>query len=228
MRQGRPAACAWRFGSARYSGPVRLIVTQWLAHRLTDGCSCVSATASRRRACPGAPGDHRCVMNTTAARPRHGGRAAEGAAEKAFLRSGYVRESLHHRSAAAGHTLLDRSYQLNTLGAVMAMNAFAGRAGPGGRVRRCVLVTSAPSWPPGPHAAPPFPPGRTVLELPVVPAGRCRTTPSAGVMTACRAAAGPRPHRGLRRLNLAAMRRLSPELLVCRTQRWAPEELLAP
>ena len=32
---------------------------------------------------------------------------------------------------------------------------------------------------------------------------------------------------GLRRLKLAAMRRLAPELLLtARTQRWAPEELL--
>jgi hypothetical protein len=40
-------------------------------------------------------------------------------------------------------------------------------------------------------------------------------------------ALAPDLHAGLRRLKLAAMRTLAPELLVtAKTQRWAPEELL--
>ena len=57
--------------------------------------------------------------------------------------------------------------------------------------------------------------------------GRRRTTPSAGCHDRSRAAAAPDLTEGLRRLKLAAMRQLAPELLLtAKTQRWAPEELL--
>ena len=51
--------------------------------------------------------------------------------------------------------------------------------------------------------------------------------PSAACHDRGPAAVGPDLTEGLRRLKLAAMRRLAPELLLtARTQQWAPEELL--
>src|SRR4029453_17826580 len=77
------------------------------------------------------------------------------------------------------------------------------------------LPTSGPSWPP---AAPPPPPGRppTRCSFPNPP---FRPTPPPALAADLA--------EGLKRLKMAAMRRLAPELLItAKTQRWSPEELL--
>ena len=82
----------------------------------------------------------------------------------------------------------------------------------------------------GPGTADPRPAGEAlILDLPAVPV-RPLADYALGepVMTAAAAPPlAPDLAAGLRRLKLAAMRQLAPELLVtARTQRWAPEELL--
>ena len=87
---------------------------------------------------------------------------------------------------------------------------------------------SGPSWPPGPvpHTLPAG--DALVLNCPRCPPGRCRLTRSGMCHDCGRVPVLPADlDGGLRRLKLAAMRRLAPELLVtAKTRRWNPEEFL--
>ena len=81
----------------------------------------------------------------------------------------------------------------------------------------------------GPGTADPRPAGDAlVLELPAVPVRPLADYAIGGaVMTAAAPPLAADLAAGLRRLKLAAMRQLAPELLLtAKTQRWAPEELL--
>ena len=171
-------------------------------------------------------------MTTTAARgPRHGGQSAEQAAEKAFCALGPVAGAFFITgAAAAGHTRLGSELaKLNTLRAAHGEQEFLAalsRAVAFGRWRaadvRSILAA-------GPGTAIPQAgrggAGARAARRPGPAAGRLRHR-RAG-MTAAAPPLAPDLTEGLRRLKLAAMRRLAPELLLtAKTQRWAPEELL--
>ena len=175
-------------------------------------------------------------MNTTAGHgpaPRRAVRPKTGA-EKAVLRARAGRGGVHHRRRRSRqHPAGTRAGRAEHAARRPRRRGVRGGAGPGGRVRPVARRRRArPSWPPGPGTADPRPAGDAlVLELPVGRrSGRCPTTPIGGQSMNRR----PRRRRwrptsieGLRRLKLAAMRRLAPELLVtAKTQRWTPEELL--
>src|SRR5256884_662790 len=85
---------------------------------------------------------------------------------------------------------------------------------------RAAMGTTAAPRPPPRRPGGPRPAGG-----PVRPAGRLRA--GQAVMPAAPPPLAPDLAAGLRRLKLAAMRQLAPELLItAKTQRWAPEELL--
>ena len=152
------------------------------------------------------------------------------AAEKEFCALGPVAEAFITGAAAAGHTRLGPELaELNTLRAAHGEQAFAAaldRAVAFSRWRAADVrsILGAGAGLPG-H-------GRTRGRARPGPARR--PGPAAGrlrdrraVMTAAPPPLAPDLAAGLRRLKLAAMRQLAPELLItAKTQRWAPEELL--
>ena len=152
------------------------------------------------------------------------------AAEKAFCALGPVAEAFITGAAAAGHTRLGPELaELNTLRAAHGDDAFGAALGRAVAFSRWRAADVRSILAAGPGTADPRTAGDAlVLELPVVPvrplsALRHRRA----VMTAAAPPLAADLADGLRRLKLAAMRRLAPELLVtARTQRWAPEELL--
>ena len=224
-----------RFASARYSVPVRLIGAE-VRLRTDDGRLLVIMTgtgqvvAEHFLVAPGGASvrdDHyggpRPATPRRAVRPRT-------AAEKEFCALGPVAEAFITGAAAAGATRLPAELaELNTLRAAHGEEAFAaaldravafsrwraadvrsilgagaGLPGQGGPRRR---ARPGPARRPGPAA------------------GRLRDRRA--VMTAAPPPLAPDLAAGLRRLKLAAMRQLAPELLItAKTQRWAPEELL--
>ena len=223
-----------RFGSARYSVPVRLIGTQ-VGVRTDDGRLLVIVTGTGQVAAEHilvAPGEA-SVLDEHYGGPRPAPRRAvrpKTAAEKAFCTLGPAAEAFITGAAAAGHTRLGPELaELNTLRAAHGDDVFGaalGRAVAFGRWRaadvRSILAA-------GPGTADPRAAGDAlVLELPVVPVRPLsRLRHRRAVMTAAVPPLAPDLTEGLRRLKLAAMRRLAPELLLtAKTQRWAPEELL--
>ena len=223
-----------RFASARYSVPVRLIGEQ-VGLRTDDGRLLVIMTATGQVVAEHvlvAPGEA-SVRDEHYGGPRPAPRRAvrpKTAAEKEFCALGPVAEAFITGAAAAGHTRLGPELaELNTLRAAHGDEAFAGRAGPGGRVRP-VAGRRRPLHP-GRRARDGRAPARRgragarPARRPGPAAGRLRHRRA--VMTAAAPPLAPDLAAGLRRLKLAAMRRLAPELLLtAKTQRWAPEELL--
>ena len=224
-----------RFGSARYSVPVRLIGEQ-VGLRTDDGRLLVIMTAAGEVVAEHvlvAPGEA-SVRDEHYGGPRPAPRRAvrpKTAAEKEFCALGPVAEAFITGAAAAGSTRLAAELaELNTLRAAHGEQAFLAaldRAVAFSRWRaadvRSILAAGAGAPQPtdGRGRA-----GTRPARRPGPAAGRLRDR--SPVMTA----AAPPPlapdlAAGLRRLKLAAMRRLAPELLItAKTQRWAPEELL--
>ena len=162
------------------------------------------------------------------------------AAEKAFCALGPTAEAFITGAAADGNTRLGPELvELNTLAAAHGERAFLdalSRAVAFGRWRaadvRSILAAGAGT--PQPTTAG----DALVLELPRVPTRplsdyavgsppRHRRHRDGTVVSTAAPALAPDLVDGLRRLKLAAMRQLAPELLrTAKTQRWAPEELL--
>ena len=172
-RKGR-LSCV-RFGSARYSVPVRLIGTQ-VGVRTDDGRLLVIVTRTGQVAAEHilvAPGEA-SVLDDHYGGPRPAPRRAvrpKTAAEKAFCALGPVAEAFITGAAAAGHTRLGPELaELNTLRAAHGEPEFLAalsRAVAFGRWRaadvRSILAA-------GPGTADPRAAGDAlVLELPVVP-----------------------------------------------------------
>ncbi len=154
------------------------------------------------------------------------------AAEKEFCALGPVAEAFITGAAAAGqHPAGRRSGRAEHAARRPRRPGVPRRAGPGGRV----LPVAGRRRPlhPGRRrrgARAPAPAGDAlVLDLPAVPVRPLADYAIGGaVMTAATAPPlAPDLAAGLRRLKLAAIRQLAPELLItAKTQRWAPEELL--
>jgi transposase len=164
-----------RFGSARYSVPVRLIGTQ-VGVRADDGRLLVVVTATGEVVADhvlAAPGEA-SVLDEHYGGPRPAPRRAvrpKTAAEKAFCAFGPAAEAFITGAAAAGNTRLGPELaELNTLRAAHGDDAFGAaldRAVAFGRWRaadvRSILAA-------GPGTADPRPAGDAlILELPVVP-----------------------------------------------------------
>jgi hypothetical protein len=164
-----------RFGSARYSVPIRLIGTE-VKLRTDDGRLLAIMTGAGQVVAEHvlvAPGEA-SVRDEHYGGPRPAPRRAvrpKTAAEKAFCALGPVAEAFITGAAAAGHTRLGPELaELNTLRAAHGEEAFAAaldRAVAFGRWRaadvRSILAA-------GPGTADPRPAGDAlVLELPVVP-----------------------------------------------------------
>jgi len=155
-------------------------------------------------------------------------------AEKQFCALGPVAEGFIAGAASAGHTRLGPELaELNTLAAAHGTEVFLaalGRATAFGRWKAADVrsILAAGSGTPQPRPA-----GTAlVIDLPTAaglslseytPPHRC-----GGALMNANAPDLPADlTAGLRRLKLAAMRQLAPELLVtAKTQRWAPEEVL--
>ena len=167
------------------------------------------------------------------------------AAEKAFCALGPTAEAFITGAAAAGNTRLGPELaELNTLAAAHGQQAFLdalARAVAFGRWRAADVrsILAAGTGTPQPTTAG----DALVLELPRVPTRPLSDYALGGppaprpthrrhrdrevVVSAAAPALAPDLADGLRRLKLAAMRQLAPELLLtAKTQRWAPEELL--
>ena len=165
-----------RFGSARYSVPVRLIGAP-VGLRAGDGRLLAMVTATGEVVAEHvlvAPGEA-SVLDEHYGGPRPAPRRAvrpKTAAEKAFCALGPVAEAFITGAAAAGHTRLGPELaELNTLArrprrATRSWPRWTGRSRSAGGAP----PTCAPSWPPGPACADPRAAGDAlVLDLPVVP-----------------------------------------------------------
>ena len=151
------------------------------------------------------------------------------AAEKAFCALGLVAEAFITGAAAAGHTRLGPELaELNTLRAAHGEQVFGAalsRAVAYGRWRAADVRSILAADPGRPTPGPGGRAGPRAARRPGPPAVGLRHRRA--VMTAAAPPLAADLTEGLRRLKLAAMRRLAPELLLtARTQRWAPEELL--
>ena len=161
--------------------------------------------------------------------------------EKAFCALGPTAEAFITGAAAAGNTRLGPELvELNTLAAAHGERGLARRPGPGGRVRplagrrrafhpRRRRRDTAPRPRPGTRSCSSCPrvPTRPLSDYALGATHRRPDTRSELVVSAAAPALAPDLADGLRRLKLAAMRQLAPELLLtAKTQRWAPEELL--
>jgi len=227
-----------RFGSARYSVPTRLIGhTVQLRNRggrlLVVETPTGEIVADHPLVAPGEISVADAHYGGARPVPRRAVRPRTPA-EKAFCALGPIAEAFVTGAAAAGHTRLGP--ELEQLAALEATHgrevllAALERAVTFGRWRaadvRSILDAGA--------GTPPSPPGRGRPGAQAThgadqAAGRLRHRPIRGrcTVTAPTPALAPDLHAGLRRLKLAAMRTLAPELLLtAKTQRWAPEELL--
>ena len=174
MRKVDRLACV-RFGSARYSVPVRLIGTQ-VGVRTDDGRLLVIVTGTGQVAAEHilvAPGEA-SVLDEHYGGPRPAPRRAvrpKTAAEKAFCAFGPVAEAFITGAAAAGHTRLGPELaELNTLRAAHGERGVRGRAEPRGRVQP--VARRRRPFHPGRrarHCRSPAAGDALVLELPVVP-----------------------------------------------------------
>jgi hypothetical protein len=156
--------------------------------------------------------------------------AAQDDGEKEFCALGPVAEAFITGAAAAGNTLLGPELaELGTLRAAHGDEAFAAaldRAVAFGRWRaadvRSILAAGSGTADPRPAEGRA---GPAAARGPGPAAGRLRTRQA--VMTAAMPPLAADLAAGPRRLKLAAIRQLAPELLItAKTQRWAPAELL--
>ena len=225
-------ACV-RFGSARYSVPVRLI-GETVGLRTGDGRLLVIVTGTGLVVAEHvlvAPGEA-SVLDDHYGGPRPAPRRAvrpRTAAEKTFCALGPVAEAFITGAAAAGHTRLGPELaELNTLRAAHGEQVFGAalsRAVAFGRWRAADVRSILAAGPAPPTPGPPE--TRWSSSCPSSRSARCRTTPSAGCHDRGHAAAGPRPDRGPAAAETGRDAPARPELLLtARTQRWAPEELL--
>ena len=167
-------ACV-RFGSARYSVPVRLIGTQ-VGVRADDGRLLVIVTGTGEVVAEHilvAPGEA-SVLDEHDGGPRPAPRRAvrpKTAAEKAFGASGPVAEAFITGAAAAGHTRLGPELaELNTLRAADGDDAFGAALGRAVAFSRWRAADVRSILAAGPGTADPRTAGDAlVLELPVVP-----------------------------------------------------------
>src|SRR5574341_783965 len=222
-------SCVW-FGSARYSVPTRLI-GHTVELRNTDGRLLVveaptgEIVADHALVAPG----EAWVADEHYGGPRPAPRRAvrpKTPAEKAFCALGPVAEAFITAAAAAGHTRLGPELeQLAALEAAHGRDALLAaleRAVTFGRWHatdvRSILDAGAGTRSPARPGTP------WCSSCPWCRPGRCRTTRSGRPHDRPTPTLAPDLAAGLRRLKLAAMRTLAPELLVtAKTQRWAPE-----
>ena len=207
-----------RFGSARYSVPVRLI-GETVGLRTGDGRLLVIVTGTGQVVAEHvlvAPGEA-SVLDDHYGGPRPAPRRAvrpRTAAEKAFCALGPVAEAFITGAAAAGHTRLGPELaELNTLRAAHGEQEFGAalnRAVAFGRWRaadvRSILAAGPGTPAPGRRGRA----GARAARRPGPPAVGLRDRRA--VMTAAAPPLAPDLTEGLRRLKLAAMRRLAPEL----------------
>ena len=174
MRKVDRLACV-RFGSARYSVPVRLIGTQ-VGVRADDGRLLVIVTGTGEVAAEHilvAPGEA-SVLDEHYGGPRPAPRRAvrpKTAAEKAFCAFGPVAEAFITGAAAAGNTRLGPELaELNTLRAAHGDDAFGAALGRAVAFSRWRAADVRSILAAGPGTADPRAAGDAlVLELPVVP-----------------------------------------------------------
>src|SRR5262249_47500343 len=166
-----------------------------------------------------------------AARCPAAGGAAEDRGGEGVLRPGAGRRGIHHRRGRVRcHPAARRAGRAEHAARSARRAGVPGRPRPGGRVlpvagRRRALH-------PGRRRRGALAEGGCRCRAHARPA--CRPGPAAGrlrdrgaVMTAAAPPLAPDLVAGLRRLKLAAIRQIAPELLItAKTQRWAPEELL--
>src|SRR6185437_9129151 len=133
------------------------------------------------------------------------------ASEKEFCALGPAAEVFITGAAAAGNTRLGPELaELNTLRAAYGEQAFLDAWTGRWRSAGGAPPTCGPSWLPGRGRPIPGPPGtRWCSSCPWSRSGRWPTTPSVGCHDRGRGAAAPDLAEGLRRLKLAAMRRLA-------------------
>ena len=164
-----------RFGSARYSVPVRLIGTQ-VAVRAGDGRLLVVVTSTGQVVAEhilAAPGEA-SVLDEHYGGPRPAPRRAvrpKTAAEKAFCALGPVAEAFITGAAAAGHTRLGPELaELNTLRAAHGEPGFLAALSRAVAFSRWRAADVRSILAAGPGTADPRPAGDAlVLQLPVVP-----------------------------------------------------------
>ena len=174
MRTVDRLACV-RFGSARYSVPVRLIGTQ-VGVRTDDGRLLVIVTGTGQVVAEHilvAPGEA-SVLDEHYGGPRPAPRRAvrpKTAAEKAFCAFGPVAEAFITGAAAAGNTRLGPELaELNTLRAAHGDDAFGAALGRAVAFSRWRAADVRSILAAGPGTADPRTAGDAlVLELPVVP-----------------------------------------------------------
>ena len=174
MRKVDRLACV-RFGSARYSVPVRLIGTQ-VGVRAGDGRLLVIVTGTGEVVAEHilvAPGEA-SVLDEHYGGPRPAPRRAvrpKTAAEKAFCAFGPVAEAFITGAAAAGNTRLGPELaELNTLRAAHGDDAFGAALGRAVAFSRWRAADVRSILAAGPGTADPRTAGDAlVLELPVVP-----------------------------------------------------------
>jgi transposase len=174
MRKVDRLACV-RFGSARYSVPVRLIGTQ-VGVRIDDGRLLVIVPGTGEVAAGHilvAPGEA-SVLDEHYGGPRPAPRRAvrpKTAAEKAFCALGPVAEAFITGAAAAGNTRLGPELaELNTLRAAHGDDAFGAALGRAVAFSRWRAADVRSILAAGPGTADPRTAGDAlVLELPVVP-----------------------------------------------------------
>ena len=226
-----------RFGSARYSVPVRLIGTIVLISVLDGRVQILESftgeiVAEHRLVAPGETSiadEH--YGSSRPDKPRRAPRART-AVEQQFLALGEIAEQFLVGAAAAGVNKLPTE-----LSAILTLHAAHGhdaliaaltRAVEFGRWRaddvRSILAAGRRSTPASPGRA-----GAGADAAVGADPAAVRLRVSAESRHEHRTAAAGRPisTTGCKRLKMAAMRRLAPELLVtAKTQRWNPEEFL--
>ena len=223
-----------RFASARYSVPVRLIGAE-VRLRTDDGRLLVIMTGAGQVVAEHflVPPGEASVRDDHYGGPRPAapaGGAAQDRGGEGVLRARPGRRGVHHRRRRSReHPAGTRAGRAEHAARRARRGGVRRCAGPRGRVRpvarRRRAVHPGRRRRPARHGQP---------RRRARPRAARRPGPAAvglrdrrPVMTAAPPPLAPDLAAGLRRLKLAAMRQLAPELLVtAKTQRWAPEELL--
>ena len=241
-------ACV-RFGSARYSVPVRFIGQQVRLHVEADRTLSIIAgpgegevVAEHLLVAPGGASIHDAHYGGPRPAPRRAVRPKTAAGE-GVLRARADRGGVHHRRRRGRqHPARAGAGRAEHPGRRARRAGLPRRPGPGGRVRplagrRCAFhprrrrgntAAHHGRGRPRARAAPgPDPPAVRLHPRRHPDRRHRRHRDREVVVNAAAPALAPDLADGLRRLKLAAMRQLAPELLLtAKTQRWTPEELL--